>query len=121
MRLSGVLKFQAIAFGLFGVILFFVPDFYNELFSWEGADSVLGRLVGAAFLGVAWIEWLVADDARSSIAWPFAAIPALFVVAFVWENAAGTYDGTDAWLWTNLAISAAFALLVGVAAVTARD
>lgn len=121
MRLSGILRFQAIVFALFGIVLFLIPDFYNELYGWEGADTVLGRIIGATFLGVAWIEWRVADGAGASTAWPFVLIPTLFVVGFLWEFFAETYQGTDAWLWTHLGISAFFALLVGGTAMMARE
>ena len=120
MSLTPILKFQAVVFVLYGVMLLLVPDFYNELLDWEGSETVFGRLLGGAFIGIGWLEWKVAPGADASDAWPFAAIPVLFVVALVWEYAADTYTGSDLWLWTNLGVSAFFALLVGGAAMSSR-
>lgn len=115
MNTSRVLQIQAIAFALYGIGFFLIPDIINDaIFGWDETERIFGRVIGGAFLGIAFIEWRVAArDVEVANAWPFALIPGLFVIAFIWERAAGTFTGTDSWYWVNLAVSVVFFLLVG--------
>ena len=116
------MQIQGVAFLLFGLVFFLIPDIYNELWDWEGADSILGRIIGAAFIGLGWIELKsLADTPDKSTVLPFAVVPTLLVVAGVWERAAGTYDGSDNWFWVNMGIGVGFALLMWIAVVAARE
>ena len=118
-----VLQIQSLAFLVYGLGFFAVPDLLNEVvLGWEGTDSIFGRIIGGAFIGVAWIEWRVASSIRQQPAdvWPFVLIPTLFVAGFVWERLAGTYDGSDLWWWVNIGVSAVFMVVVGASAIRGR-
>ncbi len=106
------MQIQAVAFLAFGLVLFIIPDVYNELFGWEDADTVLGRLIGATFIGLGWVEL---NSARRGDALPFAVVPTLLVLAFVWEMTADTFAGPDEWIWFNGGVSAAFAVMMWAA------
>ena len=122
MSITRVLQIQAVAFAVYGVAFFLIPEQVNEgIFGWAGADPILGRVIGATFIGAAWIEVMVAQGIETSpkMAYPFALIPILIVIAFVWERVVDTY-GSDLWWWTNFLVALAFALLVGGAALAAN-
>lgn len=112
--LGTVMRIQAIAFFAYGALFLLIPDFaLDTLFGFE-TDSFWPRGFGAAFLGVAWAEWNVVDrlDERLDLVWPFALIPGLLLVVFLWERAAGTYQGTDSFWWVNLIVSLVFFVAV---------
>lgn len=112
--LHTVMKIQSIVFFAFGAVFLLVPEFGIEtLFGYE-TDSFWPRGVGAAFLGIAWLEWNVADrlEERLDLVWPFALIPGLFMVVFLWERSEGTYPGTESFWWVNLIVSLVFFVAV---------
>lgn len=112
--LGTVMRVQAIAFFAYGALFLLIPDFaLDTLFGFE-TDSFWPRGVGAAFLGVAWAEWNVVDrlEERLDLVWPFALIPGLLLVVFLWERAAGTYQGTESFWWVNLIVALVFFVAV---------
>ena len=113
--LTTIMRIQSFVFAVYGVTFFLVPDFtLDTIFGWE-TMSLFPRAIGAIFLGVAWLEWKVADRLaeRRDLVWPFVAIPTLILVAFIWEQAAGTYEGSDLFFWVSVAVTAFFAVTVG--------
>lgn len=112
--LHTVMKIQSIVFFAYGAVFLAVPEFGIEtLFGYE-TDSFWPRGIGASFLGVAWLEWNVADrlEERLDLVWPFALIPGLLMVVLLWERAAGTYPGTESFWWVNLMVSLVFFVAV---------
>ncbi len=116
--LATIMRFQSFAFALYGVAFFLVPDFtMDTIFGWD-TMSFFPRALGATLIGVAWLEWRGIDRfaADRSLVWPFVAIPTLLLVGLVWEQTAGTYEGTDLFYWVSVAVTAFFAVTVGWAA-----
>ena len=117
--LTTILRLQSFVFAVYGVAFFLVPDFtMDTIFGWE-TMTLFPRAIGATFIGIAWLEWIgtdrIAED--KSLVWPFAAIPTLILAAFIWEQAAGTYEGSDLFFWVSVAVTAFFAITVGWAAI----
>ncbi len=113
-NLRTVMRIQSVVFFAYGAAFLLIPDFaIGTLFGYDVA-SFWPRGVGAALLGVAWVEWNIAErlGERLDLVWPFALIPALFVVVFLWERAAGTYPGTVSFWWVNLVVSLVFFVAV---------
>ncbi len=116
--LTTIMRIQSFVFAVYGVTFFLVPDFtLDTIFGWE-TMSLFPRVAGAAFIGVAWLEWNVTNRLaeRREQVWPFVAIPTLILIAFIWEEAADTYEGSDLFFWVSVAITAFFALAVSLAA-----
>ncbi len=108
--LRTVMKVQAIVFFAYGASFVLVPDFaLGTLFGYD-VESFWPRAVGVPFLGLTWLEWNAADrlEERLDLVWPFALIPALFMVVFLWERTAGTYPGTESFWWVNLVVTLVF-------------
>ena len=58
--LRGVMRLQAIAFAIYGLTFFFIPDFtLGTIFDWD-TTSFWARAVGAIFIPLAWLEWNIA-------------------------------------------------------------
>ncbi len=116
--LRGVLRLQAVAFAIYGLTFFFIPDFtLGTIFDWE-TTSYWARTVGALFIALAWLEWNIAArlEERGDLVWPFALVPALLLVGIVWEKVADTYDGSDLFFWVTFAVTVFFTIAVGGAA-----
>ncbi len=116
--LTTIMRIQSFVFALYGVTFFLVPDFtLDTIFGWE-TMSLFPRAIGATFIGVAWLEWNVAGRLaeRRDLVWPFVAIPVLILIAFIWEQAAGTYEGSDLFFWVSVAVTAFFSVAVSLAA-----
>lgn len=114
-RLAMIMRIQAVVFGLYGLAFLLIPDFtLDTIFGWEGVETFWPRAVAVPFLGVAWLEWGVASrlDSRLDLVWPFALIPALFLVVFVWEKVADTYTGSDLFFWFSVVLVTVFAVAV---------
>ncbi len=116
--LTTVLRIQSFVFAVYGVAFFLIPDFtMDTVFGWE-VMTLFPRAVGATFIGIAWLEWIGAERiaAAKDLVWPFVGIPALLLATFVWERAAGTYEGSDLFFWVSVAVTVIFTLAVGMAA-----
>jgi hypothetical protein len=116
--LTTIMRIQSLVFAVYGVTFFLVPDFtLDTIFGWE-TMSLFPRVIGAVFIGVAWLEWNVTNRIAEhrDLVWPFVAIPTLILIAFIWEQAADTYEGSDLFFWVSVAITAFFALGVSLAA-----
>ena len=123
-RLSIVLKVQALAFFGYGVAWILIPEFLNDtILGWENIDNTWPRGIGVAFVGLAWVAYLVDRklESRLDLVWPLALVPALYVVTFVSERIADTFPGSDAWWWTNLVVSLGFAIALVGTRVKAKD
>ncbi len=116
--LRGVMRLQAIAFAIYGLTFFFIPDFtLGTIFDWD-TTSFWARAVGAIFIPLAWLEWNIAArlEERRDLVWPFALVPALLLVGIVWEKVADTYEGSDLFFWVTFGVTAFFTIAVGGAA-----
>jgi hypothetical protein len=112
--LRTVMKVQSVIFIAYGAAFLLFPDFtLGTLFGYE-VDSLWPRAIGAAFLGVAWLEWgiTVRLERRVDLVWPFALIPGLILVVFLWERAAGTYPGSDSFFWVSIVVTLVFFVAV---------
>jgi hypothetical protein len=117
--LTTIMRIQSLVFAVYGVTFFLVPDFtLDTIFGWE-TMSLFPRAIGAAFIGLAWLEWNVTNRLaeRRNQVWPFAAIPTLILVALIWERAADTYEGSDLFFWVSVAVTGFFALGVSWTAI----
>ena len=117
-ELRRVMRLQAIAFAIYGLTFFFIPDFtLGTIFDWD-TTSYWARAVGAIFIPLAWLEWNIAArlEERRDLVWPFALIPALLLIGIVWEKVADTYDGSDLFFWVTSGVTVFFTIAVGGAA-----
>lgn len=117
--LATIMRLQSLVFAVYGVTFFLLPDFtLDTIFGWE-TMSLFPRAVGAAFIGLAWLEWNVTNriSERGDLVWPYVAVPTLILIGFIWEQAAGTYEGSDLFFWVTVAVTAIFALGVSSAAI----
>jgi len=115
-RLALILKIQGVVFAAYAAAFLLVPDFtLDTVFGWEGVDLVWPRGLGVTFLALGWMDWLVAAkvESRLDLVWPLVAVPALLFVVFAWSKAADAYQGTDAFWWTSLVVTAFFTVTVG--------
>ncbi|GMQ92966.1 MAG: hypothetical protein BMS9Abin12_0443 [Acidimicrobiia bacterium] len=113
-----IMRLQVAVTGIYGISFFFAPDFtLDTIFGWETTTSI-ARAVGAAFIVLAWIELNVTKklSERLDLVWPFAALPALLLVGFLWEQAADTYDGSDLFFWVTVVVTLFFAIGITVGA-----
>jgi len=114
-RLTTIMRLQSVLFALYGVAWFLIPAaIMDSLFSMSDAPVGWIRVLGGAFLGIAWLEWMIVQrlEERIDLVWPFAFIPGLFLVANLWDKAAGTFDGTDSFFWMAVVVTGVFAAVV---------
>lgn len=114
-RLTTVMRLQSVVFALYGVAWFLIPGaVMDSLFSMSDAPVGWIRVLGGALLGIAWLEWMIIQrlEERIDLVWPFAFIPAIFLVSTLWDKAEGTFDGTDAFFWMVVVVTVVFAALV---------
>lgn len=112
--LRTVMRIQAVVFFAYGASFLLIPDFaLGTLFGYD-VESMWPRALGAAFLGVTWLEWNVTNmlESRLDLVWPFALIPGLLLVVFLWERAADTYPGTESFWWVSLVVTVVFFVAV---------
>jgi hypothetical protein len=115
-QLTLILKLQAVAFALYGLAFLLAPDFtLDDIFGWEDTQTLFLRVLGASFLIFGWFDWAVADrlEGRLDLVWPLVAAPALILAVFVAQRVAGNYEGTEAFFWTSVAVTAFFTAAVG--------
>jgi len=116
--LRGAMRFQAIAYAIYGLSFFFIPDFViGTVFDWD-TSSYWARGLGAVFIAVAWLEWSITAklEERRDLVWPFVLIPALLLVGVVWEKVADTYNGSDAYFSMVVVVTLFFTILIGSSA-----
>ena len=114
-QLTLAMRVQAVVTAVYGVTFFLLPDFtLDTIFGWE-TETFWPRGIGAIFLAVAWIEWNLLDRVGEILtaAWGFVVLPVAIFIAFVWERAAGNYDGSDLFFWVSIAVTIVFAGWVG--------
>ncbi len=122
-RLAAILRFQAIVSVVYGLAFLLAPDFtLDSIFGWEGTETIFVRATGAAFLGLGWFDWLVANrlESRMEMVWPLVLVPALLLIGTVWQRLAGNYEGTESFYWVSVAVTAFFAVSVGALRVLAE-
>ncbi len=113
-----IMRLQVAAFAIYGIGFFFIPEFtLDTVFGWDTTTS-LARGLGAAFLILAWIEYGITTKLadRMDLVWPFAVLPALLLVGFLWEKAVDTYDGTDLFFWVTVVVTVFFSVGVAIGA-----
>ena len=123
-RLTMIMKVQSLAFAIYGLALFLVPEFLlDTVFGWESPELFWARAAGAPLIGIALLEWHIARlDSRSGLVWPFVVTPGLYVVGFLWSFFADELmaaDGYESFFWVSFAISAFFLALMAWARATA--
>lgn len=114
-RLSLLLKVQIIAFLAYGIGWFLVPQFaLGTIFGFEEIPDLFHvRTVGAAFLGLTYLEIQIdrklAD--RLDLVWGFVIVPALIFVALLLQY----NDMKDHMLffWVSAAVTVFFSVGVG--------
>jgi hypothetical protein len=115
--LSVFMKIQAIAFLVYGLAFFLIPDDILTILQVKDLPpSVWPRTLGAAFIGVAVAEYLCDRrlSERLDLVWPFVVIPGLILVAHIWERAAGTYEGSELLYWSSgIAVAGLLTVAVG--------
>jgi hypothetical protein len=125
-RLAMIMRAQAVAFAVYGLGLFLIPEFLlDTLFGWENAELFWARAIGAPFVGITLLEWNIAArlDTRMDLVWPFVVIPGLFVIGFLWSEFADELeraDGHEAFFWLGFGISAFFFVVVAWARAVAE-
>ena len=115
-RLAMVLRIQAVVFVAYGLSFLLAPDFtLDTIFGWEGADTLFARMVGATFLAVAWLGWLIAGriDSRLDMVWPLVLVPALLLAILVGVKVADNYPGSELFYWVSVAVTVFFTVSVG--------
>lgn len=115
-RLTAILRFQAVVFVVYGLAFSLAPDFtLDTIFGWEGAATFFARMVGATFLALGWFDWLVANrlDSRMEMVWPLVLAPALLLAVLVGQRLAGNYEGSEAFYWVSVGVTAFFVASVG--------
>ncbi len=115
-RLALVLRIQAVVFVGYGLSFLLAPDFtLDTIFGWEGAQTMFARMVGAAFLGLAWLGWLIAThlESRLDMVWPLVLVPVLLFAVLVGEKVADNYQGSDLFFWVSVGVTVFFAVAVG--------
>ena len=123
-RLTMIMKVQSLAFAVYGLALFLVPEFLlDTMFGWESPELFWPRAAGVPLIGIALLEWHIARlDSRSGLVWPFVVTPGLYVVGFLWSFFAdelAAADGYKAFFWVSFGISAFFLALMAWARATA--
>lgn len=124
-RLSLIMKVQAVAFAVYGLTLFLIPDFtLDTIFGWENPDLFWARAIGVPFLGITLLEWHISSglETRSDLVYPFVLIPGLFVAGFLWSEFADELAGADGhefFFWFSFGVALFFFLLVAWAWTTA--
>ncbi len=117
--LTTMMRIQSVVFAVYGLTFFFIPDFtLGTIFGWE-TTSIFPRIVGAGFVGLGWLEWNVVNriTERRDLVWPYVGVPVLILVALIWEQAAGTYEGSDLFFWVSVVLTVFFSVSVSVAAI----
>ncbi len=120
-RMAMILRIQAVVFVAYGASFLLAPDFtLDTIFGWAGAETFFGRLVGATFLALGWLGWLVASrlDSRLDMVWPLVLVPALLLAVFVGQRVAGNYSGSELFYWVSIAVTAFFIATVGGSRIT---
>lgn len=115
-RLAMILRIQGVVFAAYAAAFLLIPNFtLDTIFGWEGVDLLWPRAIGVTFAALGWLDFQVAAEVESrlDLVWPLVSVPVLLLVVFVWAMAADTYQGTDAFLWTSLVVTAFFAVTVG--------
>lgn len=116
--LSAFLKLHAIGFLAYGLGFLLIPDFTLSLFRYPSAHlpaTLWTRAVGVPFIALAIGEYLCDRrlSERLDLVWIFPVVPALYLVTFIWERAAGTFEGGSLFFWGNMGVFVFFLLGVG--------
>lgn len=120
-RLRMIMQIQAIVIGIYGVAFVLLPGFATDtIFGWAGVDLTWVRAAGVPLIALALVEWLVVGDVEHHLdrVWPFVGLPVLYALVFLFERAAGDYQGPDSFWWTNLVVVVVFAAAVAWARLT---
>ena len=116
--LATLLKVQALAFLIYGLTFFLIPAWTLQTFF--GFDKlptlIFPRVVGAVFLAIVLAEYFCIRrlSERLEFAWFFTLVPFLMFIAFIWERAAGTYEGTAFFYWSSFFVTLFFTVVIGV-------
>jgi hypothetical protein len=115
--LSTLMKIQMITFLIYGLAFFFIPNWTLQIiFAFDQLPPpTWPRAIGGIFLAIVLAEYLCDRrlSERLDLVWFFVAIPGFLLVAFIWDGAAGTYEGSDLFYWVSVAVVAFFFVAVG--------
>ncbi len=104
MKLNTFMIIAAILALIFGVALIIVPKPFMGLYGVTLSDAgaqFLGRYLGSAFIGIAYLAWANRDTASKGTLTGFFVTALLGFVVAIFDKIAG---GSNALVWLNLAI-----------------
>jgi len=115
--LSTLMKIQMITFLVYGVTFFLLPAWtLRTIFAFDQLPPITWpRAIGALFLAITLAEYLSLRrlSERLDEAWFFVAVPGLLLLGFIWDQVAGTYQGSELFYWVSVAVTAFFFVAVG--------
>lgn len=114
-RLSLLMKVQIFAFLVYGIGWFLLPQFaLGTIFGFEEIpDMVHVRMVGALFLGITYLEYMVDRklSERLDLVWGFVLVPALlFAVLMLQYN---DLQDNILFFWVSVVVTVFFSLGIG--------
>ena len=114
--LSIMMKIQAIAFLIYGLLLFLIPAWtLQSIFGFEKLPPLIYlRIIGGLFLAIVLAEYLCFRRLLEllDLTWFFVAAPGFMLVAFIWEGVAGTYEGTSFFYWSSIFVTLFFTVVI---------
>jgi len=114
--LSIMMKIQAIAFLIYGLLLFLIPAWtLQSIFGFEKLPPLIYlRIIGGLFLAIVLAEYLCFRRLLEllDLTWFFVAAPGFMLVAVIWEGVAGTYEGTSFFYWSTIFVTLFFIVVI---------
>ena len=113
---SIMMKIQAIAFLIYGLLLFLIPAWtLQSIFGFEKLPPLIYlRIIGGLFLAIVLAEYLCFRRLLEllDLTWFFVAAPGFMLVAVIWEGVAGTYEGTSFFYWSTIFVTLFFTVVI---------
>ena len=111
--LRAVMLIQSVVLAVYGLPYLLMPDRTQVLTGQAPVpETYFLRVVGIAFIMLAWLEFQVAGDLARyrGLTLTYAILPAAFFVTIALQFATTGFAGALWYWWLNLAITAAFAV-----------
>jgi hypothetical protein len=116
--LRAVMLVQSIVLAVYGIPYLVMPA-STQLVTGQAPvpETYFLRVVGIAFIMLAWLEYQVAGDLARyrGLTLAYAILPAFFFVTIALQLATTGFTGALWYWWLNMAITAAFAIAMFVA------